>query len=317
MFKLKTISLWALIIILALSIVLTGCGKNESPVTTSTTPPVSTTLTTSTQPSIIGEEILSSSIDAGNTLNTFKMAMDIAMTMETTGGTEPMNFTMQDTATSSVDPANKEMMMTMQMSADIPEEGKQEMFMDVYMVDGWYYMKVNMPMIGEQWIKNKMTDELWAEQDQFSRMTELLKSAVKVDIVGSENIGGTDCYVVNITPDMATLMNWAMEQSGSQDASPDLSNIDLSKAFKSFSIKAWIAKDNQLLARESFDMHFEVNSTDLGNSTEDFETMTMSMNGTVNFSDWGQPVNITLPPEAQNAQEIPSMTEIPAFSSGS
>jgi hypothetical protein len=173
------------------------------------------------------------------------------------------------------------------------------------MTSGWMYMKV--PAAGqEQWMKMKLDEQLWNNQDQFTQQINFLESALNVTKLNDEKVNGVDCYVIEVNPDMATLMDWIASQGQSTG---ELENIN-PDMFKTISIKEWIAKDGLLPQKSAIDILMEMTPADISStdssSPPDFEKTTITMTGTVNYFDYDKPVSIVLPPESAGAREINS-----------
>jgi hypothetical protein len=254
------------------------------------------------------QEIQTNALSACPEIDTFRMEMNITADIEVIGGDEPGRFTMLENLTGLVNVPGTEMEMTGTISIDIPDTGKQDISMGIYIVSGWMYMRMDLPQVGEQWMKMKLNTELWTAQNQLSQQVEFLKTAVEVTLLGSEKVDGVDCYVLQIKPDMEALTDWVLSQQQQQSGigGVDLSKLDLSKLFKTISIKEWIAKDTYLPAKADLDIVLEMLPEDIGATAEDFEKMTINMKGQVKYYDYNKPVTIELPQEALNAQEIPT-----------
>lgn len=249
------------------------------------------------------EQIVANALGAYDDITTVKMDMDMTMAMEAAGGEEPMNYQMNMKARGSVNIPETEMAMAMTMDVDIPETGTQNMSTDFYVVDNWMYMKIGMSGLGEQWIKSKLDETMWAQQNQLDQQMQLLKSAIKTQALGKEVVDGVECYVLEITPDMAALTDFIGSQLGSQAGVDALEDIDLSKVFKAMTVTEWVDADTYLPAKTEMTILMEMNAEDFGSSAEGYEQMTIDMVLTVKYSGYNQPVSIVLPPEAANAIE--------------
>jgi hypothetical protein len=271
--------------ILVLSLILTSCASKE-PTT---------------------EEILTNTITAMEKVNSYKLAYDMAMEMEVTGGENAINMTMDGVGTGAMDVSDKKMQMIMDMDVEIPGAGTSQMSMkmsvEMYMVEGWTYTKMTVPGTGVQWTKMKVQDDV--SQDQLAQMMALLASSMKNTLAGTEKVNGINCYVLEIVPDMTALWQWLMSQQGSDlTGNIDLSQFDLSKIIKSFGLKYWIAKSNYQIIKAEAEMTMDMDAETVGASAEDFESMTMLMNMGMTFSDYNKSVDIQLPEEALGAEEV-------------
>jgi predicted AlkP superfamily phosphohydrolase/phosphomutase len=86
-----------------------------------------------------------------------------------------------------------------------------------------------------------------------------------------------------------------------------MESVDLSKIFKSYSVKEWISKDGYLPIKADINVSLEILPQDMGETPEsaDMDKMTINMSEQVKYYDYGKSVTIQLPPEAQNAEEMP------------
>jgi hypothetical protein len=295
------------------AVVLSGCAgtvgtsEPDTVTPTSTIPGISssTTSTVNTQPS--GQEamdIINASVVAVAKIKTVKMVVDSNMIMEVTGGSQPGKMTMHQVMSGSVDNTAKKMLITMNVNMDVPYQGKQDVKADMYAADGWIYMKYTMAAAGEQWMKMKLTDDIWKEQSGVSNMAEFLQSAKGATLQGSEKVNGIDCYILEVVPDTNILAGWVKDQLQSSQAGLDLSQTDMTKTFKQISIKEWIAKDSKMLMQEQMALVTEMKPEQMGTPAGSFDKMVMDINMSMNYSNFDQPVSVVIPPEAKDAQDI-------------
>jgi len=205
---------------------------------------------------------------------------------------------------SSVDLISKKMVSVIDMTLEMPGESPQQMTGEIYLMDGWMYMKAAVPGGGDQWTKMKLTDSLWAAQSQFTNMTDFLKTPTDLEIAGSENIDGVDCYVINIVPDTEALMNWTMGQMQAMQGQSSLQGMDLSKILEGFLVKEWIAKDSFSIVRQQIDLSLDMASVMPTSPTNSASQMSMEMSALLNYHDYGEQVDIQLPTEAVTAREM-------------
>ncbi|MBI2830959.1 MAG: hypothetical protein HYX79_01720 [Chloroflexi bacterium] len=276
--------------VLALSLVFSGCAQKQLTV----------------------QEIVANAAVANAKVEAYKVDMNLAMEMEGLGGQLPGplagKINMAVDGVGFVNNASKEMKMAVNMDLQTSAQGgKMGVAMDLYGTGGWTYVKIGIPLMGEQWMKTRLTEDSWSAQDQMALQVELLKTATEVTLLGSEKVEGVDSYIVKITPDIDAVVKWLMSQqqfSGVTDVA--LSKLDLSKFVKSFSLTEWVAKDGFLFTKAEISALFEINAADFGGTAKDSGKVTMDMNGKMKFYDYNQQVSISLPPEALKAQEMPS-----------
>ena len=250
------------------------------------------------------DQIVANAATAYVEVNTGKFDYtDLSMTIEWVGGSEPGTVTMVGDGAAVIDIANREMQMTMNMTMDIPEQGEQEIATAIYVVGEWLYTMTEYAGEGGQWQKTELTEELWQQQKSYiEQQIDFLKTAVEINYLGSEAINGTDCYALEITPSMEALGNLMAQQL--QSLGIDFSQLNLADLFKEMSVKEWIAKDTYWVMKAEVAALLEMRPEDLGYTEDDFEKMTIDTNTGLTFYDYNQPVDITLPPAALDAEEV-------------
>jgi hypothetical protein len=282
----KNILLICLILLLAftMSLGLAGCGSEVS-----------------------AQTISSNAINNSSELTSTKFEASMSMVMEIIGGSDPGKAKMLGNAAGSIDFANMEMQMTLNGSMNFPGSGGDvDMAEAMYLTGGWFYVWMSVPGEVDQWVKEKLPDYAWTSANPLDQQIEFLQTAFQVTKLGTEKIDGVDCYIIQVTPDMEALSKWLLSQQ--QSTGLDMGNIDLSKMFKSYSVKEWISKDAYLPVKADINVSLEILPQDMGDTPESagMDKMTINMSEQVKYYDHGKPVIIQLPPEAQNAEEIPS-----------
>ena len=299
----------------AWSVLFGGCAGDSTPAAPEISPsgpssaltqPVATSAlpgpTTTARVKLSPEEIAVNSFSALQKMTCLKFDMELSMSLTLPAGKETGTMKMLQSATSAINIPDKQMDMVMDMVMEVPNQDRQDMSAEIYSVDGWLYIRAEVPGISDQWTKMKLTDEQWARQSQLASMTDFLKAPTGLELIGSEKVGGVDCYVLSITPDVKSLATWMAGQMQSGQTGMDFSNTDFSKLLQSFMVKEWIAKDSYLLARQQIGLKLNLNSPE---ATGSATTQTnMDMNATLTYYDYGKPVVIQLPPEALEAKEI-------------
>jgi hypothetical protein len=236
--------------------------------------------------------------------DTVKMDMDMTMTMEATGGTDPVEMAMAGGGTGVMDMVNRAMQMTMNISVDIPELGEQTMVSKVYLVGEWMYTGVEIPELGEQWFKMEVMPGVWEQQNQLEQQIAFLKSAVKIKSLPDQAVDGTDCYVFEVVPSVEALGDLLAQQSSAMGGM-DFSHLDLAGLFEEMTVKEWIARDSYQVLKSEVYMRMRMLPEDIGASKSDFDKMVVDINMTMRLYDYNQPVSIDLPEAALDAPEMP------------
>jgi hypothetical protein len=250
------------------------------------------------------QQVVSKVVEASNNVKSLKLGMNLSENIEVAAGSQSENMTVKETGTASVNNIAKEMQMNANMEMDIPPVGKQTITMDEYLTGGFLYARTSLAGT-DQWTKMKVDELQWTSENQLAQQIEFLKSATSISRLNDETINGLDCYVFQITPDMAALMKWVQSQAQSTTA---LKNLN-PNVFKSTALKMWMDKKSLLPQKENIFVTMEFTPADMGITTTTtapgFDKMSMTMNGDITCSDYNVPVTITLPAAAQNAAEIP------------
>lgn len=265
------------------------------------------------------EQILSESTSALSKLDSYKVGTNLVEAYTVIDGT---NSTMTTTwrINKSCSIATKEI----QSSMNVEQNGLNMMSFDVYIIGGWTYLNQVLPVVYDgssaSWGKLRLTNETWTRESQISSQIELLKTPIEVDLAGSENVDGVDCYVLNVTATAKNMADWVL--SWQQQGGPSLhwwkttaerSREIYTKAYKNSFIKLWIAKDSHLVIKTDISALFEVTPSilkpadvplcNVGEVTYGFDKITADFHWQINYSNYNLPVSIELPEEALNAQE--------------
>jgi hypothetical protein len=272
---------------------------SPTPIITSTS--TSTTTTTPSQLEI--KEIVDSATGAWAKLVSYQYDMNMLMNMSGTVESKAQNVNITLTGTGMTNVTTGEMQMTANMDIESPGQGKITMPMVAYLINGWQYTKVSIPMSGEQWIKMKMDMSSYEAKDDSQHMLDLLKTASGLTFEGLEDIEGTPCYVLSVNPDQALMAEMFKSLlATTQTAKTDL---DLNKSLKKFAIREWISKGSTLLKKCDLTASLVLTGSDLG-SSQVSDSMNVDMTMTITMDQYNKMFTITLPPESQNAKEIPT-----------
>jgi outer membrane lipoprotein-sorting protein len=234
-----------------------------------------------------GPEIMEKAIAAESDFETCRFLMEMVMIME------GMEMTMD--ASGAMDYPDEKMRIDMDMDVEVDMDmgmgttvkGTTTMTAEMYAIDDWVYMTMDMSGMGMDidfgWMKVQDTGDIWEEEDITGQQQELLEEYVSVTLLGSEKVNGADCYKLNVIPDMAAFLDWAQTQS------EDLENLG---TIDDFSLIVWIDKDTYFPVKSEIYLK--------GAVMEMAVEMTMSML----LWDFNKAVYISLPAEAENAMEL-------------
>jgi hypothetical protein len=164
---------------------------------------------------------------------------------------------------------------------------------------------MSIPAVGEEWVKTELTPEMWETRQQIQQAMELLQIATEVKFIGSESVGGVDCYVFGIIAEVGELLEYLSQQQGMQAVGlEDMENLEELFQNMSISSKAWIAEDSLFLTKSTAHMLVEVTREDAAAAPEDFDRATMDLSTVMTVHGYSEPVSIELPEDALEAPEI-------------
>jgi len=159
------------------------------------------------------------------------------------------------------------------------------------------------PDLEPMWMKQEVPADFWETQATIDQQLELLQAS-RVKYLQDEKVEGVDCYVLEITPDLAQLWQTAMQQPWMEEVPMEIP--DLEDMIKKVSVKQWIAKDTLFLTKVNIQITILVTSEAMGMPEEEGE-MRMSIVMDMSVYDYNKPVSIELPAEARTAIEVPSL----------
>ena len=250
------------------------------------------------------EQMVTDVLTANAAVETCKFDMDILTDIEIIGGSNAGKVPMTAKGTGIVDSVNKKMQMTLNMTIDIPDKGKQEIPAMYYFVDGWMYMKMSIPGQGDQWLRMKMPADMWDQKSQLNQQLKLLGTAENVEYMGTEDVNGTSCHVVQITPSSEALRDMISQVELPEMGGIDLTSIDLADLLKVITVKEWIASDTNLFVKTEQHMVIEINAEDFGAAKDDFQKIVEDINVNMRLYDYNKSVTIELPVEALEATSL-------------
>ncbi len=275
----KRILMMSLVLFMILSLV--ACAKEEEELTSA-------------------QEIFDRVIESLDGIRTYQFDMDMTMDMAGEAEGEAFEVTMVMDSSGVVDVENRQMSMDATQSMSMIGQPEMEMGMEMYIVGDMIYMLTGMTGMEATWVKSEMPEGYWEKVSQIESQLELLEAA-QLEVIGSEMVGDIDCYVLQLTPDLEQLWQFYMQQA---QVSGEVPEESLQEIFQTFSVKQWIAKDTYFLTKAEIDIVMELTPEVMG-FPEEQGAMTMNITMIFLGYDYNQPVSIVLPPEAEEAIEMP------------
>ncbi|PKP54499.1 MAG: hypothetical protein CVT90_00955 [Candidatus Altiarchaeales archaeon HGW-Altiarchaeales-3] len=235
------------------------------------------------------EEIKSGVVESQGKIETYKMDADMELIM----GANSMAMTITAKLKSLVDLRNHKMKTDMDMTMSMMGSSK----MEIYLIEDTLYRDMDMK---NEWTQTKLDElkkeEMWNERNQIKKEFEMFEKS-ELELSGSEEIRGTDCWVIKVKPDTKALKEYV--QSGLSQSSTDLNDAELpDMEFKNVTIKYWISKDDHFIKKEANEIEFTMIVT----SGKDVQSIDMKMKTIIEIYDYNLPVEINLPGAAANAR---------------
>lgn len=250
-------------------------------------------------------EIRDETIVAGAELDTYQLDGVMTMNMLMTIDGEIFVASMLVDMDGAIDKSNAEMYTDMDIIMKMTGEEDIEMSMGMYMVDDWIYIGMDMFGTDMMWLKTWMEAGDWYEYDIVTQQLDIL-SDVEVELVGTDTVGGIECYVLDVMPDIEEL--WAMmEFMGAEAGLPP--ELDLEDVITDYAVRQWVAKDTYftLKTTESLTMVFTPESFGIPPELVGEFYVTADMAIVITLHHINEPVTIELPPEAEDAVEVLSI----------
>jgi hypothetical protein len=258
------------------------------------------------------QEIVDGVIESFDNIRTYQFDMDMTMDMASEVGGEALERTVTMDNSGTLDLENRQMGANLTMNVVAPGKDEEVMGVVMYIIDGMMYAMPEAPGEEPTWMKEKVPAEAWEMMEGTSGLEDYkgLLEAAQVEVLGSEKVKGVDCYVLQLTPNMAQLWQTAMQPGGAGrgEVLPAVPEEFLQEVVRSFSVKQWIAKDTYFLMKVEIDMAVESNPELMGYPDEEGE---ININLTISLLayNYNQPVSLELPPEAKEAQTLAQQVE--------
>ena len=302
--KTKKIIIISVFTALMLLVALTSCANT----TTSTTTTIAASSTTTKAVSPLTDQelqkLLSDAVSASKDFTTYRYDINMVMKMTVDGESAPGNIALKmNGALDMLKPAI-ELDMEMTVPDDSGDPQNQKVLM--YLIDKTMYIKMNVPGVGEQWIKTTATEELMKTFDvnMMNEQWDAFASPESIEYVKEESSNGVSCYVLKIIPTSEYLRKYA-EQNASQGLKIDWDKVkDIMDLYKDMVFQVWITKDSKQIIKMTTTSTMIFTDDYAQSSDMSFDKITMDIDMTAELFDQGKPIDLTLPAEAENAVEL-------------
>jgi len=251
-------------------------------------------------------EIKKSMADSVSNVNQYTFEMNSSQNIEVLNRSANVTNTsvvkILSSSQGAIDLAGREMMVTslMEIQSDA-QSAVPPVSTETYFLNDTVYMRLD-----NNWTMLKVPDpeSIWASQNMAAQQVALLNIS-QLEVTGSENVDGQDCYNVKVTPDINAYAAVLSEQMGS---SMPLAYMNLTELYERGTVDwtSWISKDGSLLKKNDIRMSLAITPETLGltNESGDFQ-MNVDLQTQTLFRNYNQPVSIVLPEDARGATALP------------
>ncbi len=163
--------------------------------------------------------------------------------------------------------------------------------MRLYVVDNWEYIRVYGPNTSSTWNKTAVTEDTWAVRNLPMQQVKALSNFIRVNYLGTETVGGIECYKLEVEPDLVEMLKWATGEVDMEGLDP---SIDISDMVSEPSLTVWVATDTNYIVQTVIEATLSV---DL-----EYMVLSISQHITMTRSQFNQPVSIELPPDVGDAE---------------
>jgi hypothetical protein len=241
------------------------------------------------------EQLVNDVLTTNAEVETCKFDMDTYTTIEKTGGSDSGSGVMTGHGFGAIDTVNKRMQIVLDMDINIPEQERQTMTIESHLDGGWMFITMNLPEEEEKQIKMQMPDDMWDKQSQLEQQARLLRTAEEVVSLGTGNVNGTNCYLIEVVPSADFLGEFLSQIEMPEIEGVEPLDIRFRDLVKEMSFKQWIAKDSYLILRSATQVLMELVPEDVGATVEDFEKITVNQTSELSFYDFNEAVSIEIP----------------------
>ena len=186
--------------------------------------------------------------------------------------------TINMTSTGAIDLANERMRQRLSLQGPFPVNTTQ------YVVNDTLYLNSS-----GQWTKRSVDQPIW-NRSQLSTQQEVLEGEVNLTLAGEATVDGEEVVVLEARPDGEALLEAVRQQQGTGGQLPD------GTAVSNVTVTQYVSEETSLVKRMEMSMEMTT------------QGQTVSMTMTMTFDDYNEPVEIELPPEAEDATTMSGST---------
>lgn len=276
----------AVLSVLVLTLALIGCGEEKE---------------------MTAVEIRDAVVEAAANIETSQFDMNTTWNITRRNGesSEVLPLaTVTGTGSGILDEANQKMETKMTFCLPPKKGGTINMEIEQYLVPKAIYTMTTMPGKPTTWTKKDLEKD-WEEISPIKQEMELLTSG-QVELLGSEQINGTDCYLLKVVPSIEKLWEAMIEPGIGVIIIED--EVDPEKVVEKGLMRVWVAKDSFFLMQDEIQIRMAMSSKalDLPLGEEEFD-MIVDIEASSKHHNYNQPISIELPQEPEETAKTSAL----------
>jgi ABC-type branched-subunit amino acid transport system substrate-binding protein len=176
------------------------------------------------------------------------------------------------------------------MTTEGTREPTERMTIETYVIGDTLYSRVEAPGEPTGWIRTETPPDFWEAMQGMSGLQEDSLEGAEINFLGTEEIDGVDCYILEIILTDEAFLDAMMAQQQLGDANggdsfESMLLLGLMAQAMDTSMKQWVTKDTYLLRRVEMAMEMDLSSVGIY----------MGIETTSNMRNHNEPVDIQLP----------------------
>jgi len=232
----------------------------------------------------------------------FDSTMPVTMTVIGGPQTSPVSITMEENGV--VDNRRRALHIFSRLSLAGSSADDYQIPSDTYVMGDWLYMSLTYSDGGQQWMKSRITSEMWPLQNSLNNPVDLMRSASSFTPVGEEAVNGADQVIIAVAPGRDALGQWLNAQTVLDISSTTWADTDLPTVLKQAGYKFWIDRETQQITKIEIALTLEVTPGDVSAQSTDFTLMTLEVNNTIQVYGHNTPFSLSLPEGAATAVDL-------------
>jgi hypothetical protein len=153
------------------------------------------------------QEIVGSAIKSFDNIRTYQLDMDVTFDMAGEDEGEAFEFTQALSYSGAVDVENRQMGLEMTYRSIAETQSEMVRVTEMYFINSMLYTGEG--ALGEEptWMKVEVPEEWWEGFQQIGWVESQIEilEATQVEVIGNERVGGINCYILEVTPDLEQL----------------------------------------------------------------------------------------------------------------